>query len=137
VLLDIDFFKAFNDNYGHLKGDECLIKIGQLIRGFGKRPGDLVARYGGEEFAVILADTDSNAAAAIAEKIRVAVCDLGIRHGYSDVDSKVTVSIGLATNYPQRKASETDIIKAADEALYESKQAGRNRVTISKRTARA
>ena len=137
VIFDIDFFKAYNDNYGHLQGDECLKKVGALIRGFGNRPGDLVARYGGEEFAVVLADTGSEPATAIAEKIRVGVEDLGIGHAYSDVDVNLTVSVGLSTMYPQREASETELIRTADEALYQSKRNGRNTVSVRNEENRA
>ena len=130
VIFDIDYFKAFNDNYGHLEGDECLKSVGMHLSDFGKRPGDLVARYGGEEFAVILADTDIEPATAIAEKIRVAIHDLNIRHEYSDVADVVTASVGIAALCPEKGSSEKILILAADKALYESKRSGRNRVSV-------
>ena len=133
ILFDVDSFKALNDHRGHLAGDECLRKIGECVRSFGKRPGDLAARYGGEEFAVVLADADAGPAAEIAERLRVAIRDLQIPHGHSDVDRWVTVSVGVATLNPQMEASEKDLIRLADTAMYESKQSGRNRVTVSVR----
>lgn len=129
IIFDIDYFKKYNDNYGHLAGDECLKKVGRCIGNFGTRPGDLVARYGGEEFAIILADADSGPAAAIAEQVRIAINDLGISHEFSEIDTCVTVSIGVATFVPKKGETEKDLIHAADELLYKSKKAGRNRVS--------
>jgi diguanylate cyclase (GGDEF)-like protein len=131
VMLDIDHFKAFNDNYGHLAGDDCLRRVAKALRSFGNRPGDLVARYGGEEFAVVLADTPIEPARGIAEAVRVAVSKLGIRHQHSPVSAHVTVSVGVATMSPTGDLPESALIQAADTALYESKSKGRNRVSVA------
>ena len=131
VMVDVDFFKAFNDHYGHQAGDECLKKVGECLQNFGNRPGDLVARYGGEEFAVILADAELEHAARIAENIRRSINDLEIPHEYSEVHKNVTASAGVSTSYPRNGASEKQLIQAADEALYKSKKTGRNRVTAA------
>ncbi|MBV5336606.1 MAG: GGDEF domain-containing protein, partial [Deltaproteobacteria bacterium] len=97
ILLDVDFFKKFNDRYGHLQGDDCLRKIAQVMANAMQRPNDLAARYGGEEFAFILPDTDQEGAINIAERIRLAVIDLAIPHETSLVSNIVTVSMGVLT----------------------------------------
>ena len=131
VLLDIDHFKRFNDGYGHLEGDDCLRRVGAALEPLARRPGDLAARYGGEEFAIVLGDTDLDAAAAIAESARRAVEDLAIRHAESAA-GRVTVSVGAAAFRPAPgpDASPDDLKTAADACLYRAKEEGRNRVCI-------
>ncbi len=131
VLLDVDFFKLFNDRYGHLAGDECLCRIARAIEGAACRPGDLAARYGGEEIAVLLPATDETGARIIAEQMRAAVAALAVAHGDSP-HGVATVSAGVAALDPPRaKDVPADLIKAADQALYEAKLAGRNIVRAS------
>lgn len=127
LLLDADFFKSYNDTYGHLGGDEVLRSIASCVQLNVRRPADLGARYGGEEFAVILSETDAAGAWSIAERIRSAVAALEIPHTGS-LAERVTVSIGVATAYPQVGQPATALVQEADEALYEAKRNGRNRV---------
>jgi diguanylate cyclase (GGDEF)-like protein/PAS domain S-box-containing protein len=133
IMLDIDHFKTFNDTYGHLAGDNCLKEIGGALKGNVRRVHDIVARYGGEEFAVIMPETESRGAAALAEQIRKSIEELGIPHSASDAASVVTVSLGVITAYPAVLTKPEEIIAMADEALYAAKGKGRNRVEISTR----
>ncbi|HSV98331.1 MAG TPA: diguanylate cyclase [Spirochaetota bacterium] len=128
IMIDIDFFKLFNDNYGHRAGDEVLQKVAMALPEALKRPGDFVARYGGEEFVVVLPDTDIEGALVIAEAMRREIEELGIPHGYSAVSDRLTVSLGVAGMPAERDSSPRLLIEAADAALYRAKQAGRNRV---------
>ncbi|OGU16379.1 MAG: hypothetical protein A2076_03080 [Geobacteraceae bacterium GWC2_53_11] len=130
ILLDIDHFKAFNDTYGHVAGDDCLRKIAQAITGCAIRAADLPARYGGEEFACILPETDLSGAASIAEKIRLAIIALAIPHESSPTFDYVTASIGVVTISCAAAQSESDIIVLADTMLYKAKSNGRNRMEI-------
>ncbi|PHM09125.1 response regulator [Nostoc sp. 'Peltigera malacea cyanobiont' DB3992] len=127
ILCDVDFFKLYNDTYGHRVGDRCLQKIAQAIKGMIKRPGDLVARYGGEEFAVILPNTDTKGAIHVANQICHAVRVLAIPHQNSQVSSHVTISVGFTTEIPQPDSDLEEMIAAADRALYQAKAAGRDR----------
>jgi len=131
IMIDIDLFKAYNDAYGHQKGDECLKQVAQSIRSELKRPGDLAARYGGEEFVVILPDTDMEGAVAVAEKIQNSVEGLRIPHQASDVSDHVTVSQGVATAIADPTDTPEALVKAADQALYQAKKAGRNQVATA------
>ncbi len=130
LMVDIDYFKIFNDTYGHLAGDDCLRTIGLILKNIANRSTDLPARYGGEEFAVILPETDQEGAFAIAESIHAQVAQREIPHKTSDISQYLTVSIGLAT---LREAvsinSPIELIKMADEQLYKAKNAGRNQTT--------
>ncbi|MGC5324329.1 diguanylate cyclase [Brevibacillus sp. SYSU BS000544] len=128
IMLDIDYFKLFNDQYGHLGGDECLKRIAQSIEGALDRPNDLAARYGGEEFAVILPDTDMGSAFSIAEKIRTNIELLQISHAGSKVSDIVTISLGISTVKPEPGIESKLVIEQADFALYRAKKAGCNRV---------
>lgn len=130
IMADIDFFKKYNDNYGHLQGDECLIKVAKSISSSVKRPLDFVARYGGEEFAVILPETDGKGAKIIAGIIRENIERLKIVHEHSDITSYITLSLGVATMLPEMKYSINEFIENADKALYSSKLNGRNKVSI-------
>ena len=130
IMVDLDFFKAYNDNYGHLAGDECLKQVARQMKSNIKRPADLVARYGGEEFAIILPNTDVEGAEVIAEACRKSVEDLAIVHGASAVSSFVTVSLGVAGSREAQCRAARDLFAGADSALYKAKQLGRNRVAV-------
>ncbi len=133
ILCDIDWFKRYNDHYGHLAGDECLRQVALCLAANVRRPGDLVARYGGEEFAVILPDTDEAGGQQVAENLRIAVLALKIPHA-PEVDSDcdaVTLSLGVTALVPTRNdALPARLIARADAALYLAKRAGRNRVAL-------
>lgn len=127
ILCDIDYFKSYNDTYGHLAGDFCLQQVAKAIRRAVKRPADLVARYGGEEFAVVLPNTHTEGALQVAEAIRDGVQSLKIARLHSSVSEYVTLSSGVASLVPQHKLDPSALIALADKALYEAKDKGRNR----------
>ncbi len=127
LMCDVDYFKLYNDTYGHLAGDECLRKIATTIRQNTERPSDLVARYGGEEFAVVLPETTIGGALMVAEKIRNAIHELNIPHA-SAPSEQVTISIGIASAAPGFDNPPDDLVNAADQALYRAKDEGRDRV---------
>jgi two-component system chemotaxis family response regulator WspR len=129
IMLDIDFFKLYNDTYGHQGGDECLKQVARALEGAARRETDLVARYGGEEFAVVLPETGSTGAFDVAESLRAAVEKENIPHESSKVSDHVTISVGVATWIPEKGSSPEQLLAAADQALYKSKENGRNRVT--------
>lgn len=132
IMIDVDYFKLYNDSYGHFKGDECLKNIARAVRSSLNRPSDLAARYGGEEFGVILPNTDASGALAIAEQIRVSVRQLEIEHR-KNANGLVTISLGVSTwNRTNMVSLPSDLIESADNALYESKNTGRDRVTAFK-----
>jgi diguanylate cyclase (GGDEF)-like protein/PAS domain S-box-containing protein len=128
ILIDVDHFKQYNDRYGHVMGDECLVKVAQALGGVSGRSSDLLARYGGEEFVLVLPDTDREAALKIAERCRAAVEALGVPHDKSDAGEVVTASVGLSTVVPSVNSEPASIFEAADKMLYLAKQKGRNRV---------
>jgi diguanylate cyclase (GGDEF)-like protein len=128
LLLDVDHFKAFNDTYGHVAGDECLKRIAKLVENRLNRSSDLAARYGGEEFAGILPDTDSTGAIQLAELIRSEVESLQIPHKTSSTTDHVTVSLGVVTLTSPGCRTSTDMVASADKCLYRAKSDGRNRV---------
>jgi diguanylate cyclase (GGDEF)-like protein/PAS domain S-box-containing protein len=128
IIVDVDYFKNYNDLYGHLAGDSCLQKIAHTIRDSLRRAGNFAARYGGEEFAVILPDTDAEGAYLFAESLREKVEHLNIDHTDSRVGKNVTVSLGVSTTVPEKDSTYDKLISLADKALYKSKQGGRNRV---------
>ncbi|MGK7877628.1 MAG: diguanylate cyclase [Xenococcaceae cyanobacterium] len=126
ILCDVDFFKRYNDTYGHQAGDDCLRAVAQAISRVVKRPADLVARYGGEEFAVILPNTNAEGAVKVAEMIWLEVQCLQIAHCQSDVSEYVTLSLGVSSKVPTQEVSSKVLIAAADKALYEAKEQGRD-----------
>jgi diguanylate cyclase (GGDEF)-like protein len=130
LMIDVDHFKRFNDQYGHLAGDECLRTISAIIRANIKRPGDLAARYGGEEFAVVLPGTDYVGAFLVAENIRRAVQQTAMEHSES-TEGAITVSIGVSGCSPKSQESPDDLIGASDKALYVAKASGRNMSVIA------
>ncbi|MCC5606022.1 PleD family two-component system response regulator [Nostoc sp. CHAB 5834] len=127
ILCDVDFFKLYNDTYGHRIGDRCLQEIAKALKDIIKRPGDLVARYGGEEFAVILPNTDTEGATHVANNICHAVRTLAIPHKNSQVSPHVTISAGFTTEIPEPDSDLEEMISAADRALYQAKAGGRDR----------
>jgi diguanylate cyclase (GGDEF)-like protein len=128
ILLDVDFFKHYNDSLGHQQGDQCLAAIAAAIGECVNRAGDLAARYGGEEFMVVLPSAEISAAQALAEKIRVACESRALPHPASSVASVVTVSMGVAAIVPSSADELGLLVERADAALYRAKEAGRNRV---------
>lgn len=126
VLCDVDYFKRFNDHYGHQAGDDCLIRVARALQEATRRSTDLVARYGGEEFAVLLPDTDLVMAIEVVDRLREAINRLKIPHEQSDANPWVTVSLGVACQFPSLGNTPQELIAAADAALYEAKQQGRN-----------
>ena len=134
ILLDVDFFKHYNDTYGHQKGDQCLIAVAAALQQQARRPSDLIARYGGEEFAVVLPNTHAEGAVMLAEKARLAVQELRMEHSASTVSPFVSISLGVVTMIPQIEhgASGMDsFLEKADQALYLAKHQGRNRAVCA------
>ncbi len=130
IMVDIDFFKNFNDLYGHPAGDECLKKIAAVLHDAASRPGDLAGRYGGEEFVAVLPNTSQVGAEKLAEQIRSGIEELEIPHARSAVSPWVTVSVGLVTRIPTNGDHCASLVEGADRALYKAKQQGRNRIVI-------
>ncbi len=126
ILFDVDEFKRYNDCYGHQEGDDCLRQLAQVAKRIVQRPADLVARYGGEEFGVILPNTDIEGGRAIAEKIRLSIQALNIRHACSPVAPVVTVSLGVTSQIPTSNQTIDALMTQADQALYHAKRRGRN-----------
>lgn len=128
IMIDVDYFKNYNDVYGHLAGDSCLQKIAHTIRDSLRRAGNFVARYGGEEFTVILPDTNAEGAYLFAESLREKIENQNIEHKDSRAGKNVTVSLGVSTAVPEKDSTQDELISQADRALYKAKQGGRNRV---------
>jgi two-component system chemotaxis family response regulator WspR len=131
LMVDVDHFKLYNDTCGHVAGDEVLRRVARALRDSCRRPADLSARYGGEEFAVVLPDVGAAELPPFGEALRRAVSDLDVSHPASATARQVTVSIGGATAIPDPWTKTTDLVSAADRALYEAKRDGRNRVVSS------
>jgi len=129
-MIDIDFFKLYNDSYGHQSGDECLKKVANVLSDTLRRSADLVARYGGEEFVALLPDIDEASALKVSESMRSRVAGLGIVHKASECSDVVTISGGLAVMIPQKNTPPELLIEAADRALYRAKHKGRNRICV-------
>ncbi|WP_420589056.1 diguanylate cyclase domain-containing protein [Bacterioplanoides sp.] len=127
LLIDIDYFKQYNDAYGHLAGDSCLKDVARCLQKLARRPGDLCARYGGEEFILVLGNSDYEHAEIMAERVLRAITELNLRHNKSDVADHVTVSVGLATCLPETTDEKEQLLSCADQMLYGAKAAGRNR----------
>lgn len=127
IMLDVDFFKRFNDHYGHQAGDDCLRQIANTLKSSLRRPADLVARYGGEEFACILPETEFNDAMAIAHELEQRVRQQAIAHADSAAAPVVTISLGVAGRHASTSADADALLAAADAQLYKAKNAGRGR----------
>jgi diguanylate cyclase (GGDEF)-like protein len=130
ILMDIDHFKAFNDAAGHPAGDDCLRRIAQALEASAHRSGDLVARYGGEEFVCVLPDTDRAGALAVAKRIQESISALALPHPRSVLSPIVTLSLGVATKAAGPGEDADGLTQAADRALYQAKETGRNRAVV-------
>lgn len=127
LMIDVDYFKRYNDSYGHQAGDACLQAVAAAVQGAMLRASDLVARYGGEELAVILPDTDAAGTAAVAARVVAAVAALGLAHKASGVATHVSVSVGAVSGIPAQRDASAPLVAQADAALYRAKEQGRNR----------
>lgn len=130
IMLDIDFFKQYNDHYGHIGGDECLKRVAAILRDASQRPRDFFARYGGEEFVLILPDTDDKAALQIAQRCRKLIIDAAIPHSGSQVADSVTISLGVHTITPTPMDQRMSFVEQTDRRLYKAKQLGRNCIAV-------
>lgn len=130
IMIDVDYFKKYNDYYGHLEGDDCLRQIARALKTAIERGTDLVTRYGGEEFAVILPDTDCQGALVLSERIARSVLALNLPHADSDISEGVTLSMGIASAADQVLADESELVELADQAMYRAKKNGRNRCEV-------
>jgi len=130
IMFDIDFFKQYNDRYGHIQGDDCLKRVAQALKSGAARPRDFLARYGGEEFALVLPETDERGAENVALRCRDALAAEGIAHETSLVAKVVTVSIGVGTIVPPLDSQLVPFIEEVDKRLYRAKLAGRNRLVV-------
>jgi diguanylate cyclase (GGDEF)-like protein/PAS domain S-box-containing protein len=128
ALLDLDNFKLLNDTYGHQKGDECLVRVGELLKAFANRPSDICSRYGGEEFAVVWGGSTLEHAVKLADKLLKEIARLEIPNKYSSTEKYMTASIGLAEKIPEKGSKMQELIAKADKMLYKAKQSGGNRV---------
>ncbi|ROV58318.1 diguanylate cyclase [Vibrio ponticus] len=130
ILLDVDFFKLYNDNYGHIQGDQCLIQIASTLDKLFSRNGEVVGRYGGEEFVILLGHSDVYQAELHAERVKEALGELAILHEHSQVANCVTVSQGVVSIQPNGRETPDQLYHMADKALYQAKRQGRNRYVI-------
>lgn len=128
LIIDIDFFKQYNDCYGHIQGDDCLKQVAQTLSGAATRARDFFARFGGEEFVMVLPETDAAASTRIAERCQQIIFKLQIPHQQSEVSQLLTISIGTGTMVPTHNDVLIDFIDSVDRALYQAKQAGRNQI---------
>lgn len=132
IMCDVDYFKLYNDTYGHMAGDECLIKVAQALRSATRKTLDLVARYGGEEFVVVLPNTDNSGAECVAKNIITQVNNMQIPHLSSKMSNHITISLGVATAIPSQGSSPKMLLQLADQLLYQSKQRGRNTYSLER-----
>ncbi|WP_461209451.1 GGDEF domain-containing protein [Desulfocurvus sp. DL9XJH121] len=130
IMCDVDYFKNYNDTYGHIAGDDCLRRVARAVASTARRPADLAARYGGEEFVVLLPGTNLDGAAILANDIQAAVAALDIPHSASMAGARVTLSIGVSSTVPVNFGNPEQLVSDADKALYEAKNEGRNRVVL-------
>jgi len=128
LMVDVDFFKGINDMHGHAYGDQCLATIARTLGQQALRAYDLIARYGGEEFVLLLPDTDTEGALVVAERMRAAIAELDIPNRSSPFNERLTLSVGVATAVPKAELAPSRLVETADQALYEAKHLGRNRV---------
>ena len=131
ILLDIDYFKQYNDLYGHVRGDDCLKSVGQALSGAAVRPRDLLARYGGEEFVLLLPETDAQAAAQVAERCRQLIRGQNIQHAHSQVAPLLTISLGVSTLIPGPFDQPQAFLERVDRLLYKAKHQGRNQAVLA------
>lgn len=131
ILIDIDYFKQYNDHYGHIQGDDCLRHVGQVLASAATRARDLLARFGGEEFALVLPETDAAAALKVAERCRSLIFKEQIPHATSPISPILTVSLGVNTIIPGHQDQPLAFVEAVDRRLYQAKQSGRNRVAAA------
>lgn len=127
LFIDVDYFKPYNDHYGHLKGDGCLKKVAQALHDATRRNSDMAFRYGGEEFAIILPETGHEGMCYMGQVMVQTVHDLQLAHAYSSADNVVTISVGGATMVPQKGSKPAIVIEQADKGVYKAKESGRNR----------
>jgi diguanylate cyclase (GGDEF)-like protein/PAS domain S-box-containing protein len=130
IMLDIDHFKEYNDHYGHIQGDDCLIRVAKVLTTAATRSRDFIARFGGEEFVLVLPETDADAAAKIAERCRQLIFKAQIPHANSPVSEVVTISVGVGTILPSHQDEPMAFVEATDKKLYLAKQQGRNRIAF-------
>lgn len=130
ILMDVDHFKAFNDNYGHTEGDQCLINIAQFLDVMFIRSGEYVGRYGGEEFVILLSRSDIAEAEENAARVKDGIVDLNIPHGFSQTSDRVTLSLGVCSTIPTGTESINELYESADKLLYQAKRSGRNRYVL-------
>lgn len=130
LMIDVDYFKRFNDSHGHLEGDACLISVAHALRSALQRPGDSIARFGGEEFVVVLPETDLHGARKVAIRLLRHVDELGLAHESSDVATHVTVSVGGISMTPRRSVSALEVLQMADDVLYQVKARGRHAADV-------
>jgi diguanylate cyclase (GGDEF)-like protein len=131
LLIDIDYFKPYNDHYGHDGGDACLEQVASVLQNSSRRASDLVSRIGGEEFVVLLPETGADGATTVADMLKRAVSAAAIPHAQSPLGGHVTVSAGVATLVPDHDGTPAELLKAADLALYDAKRGGRNRIVMA------
>ncbi len=131
IMADLDFFKVFNDSYGHEAGDDCLKRVAAALSQAVNRAGDIVGRYGGEEFLIILPETPLSGAAGMAETLRAAIESIGIVHAFSAINDRITISLGVASQVPTREGKPLSLVHSAERALYRAKHDGRNRVRVA------
>jgi diguanylate cyclase (GGDEF)-like protein len=128
IMLDIDYFKEYNDHYGHIAGDDCLKHVGQVMKAAAVRPRDFIARYGGEEFVLVLPETNMESAKNIAERCRNLVFEEQIPHKNSHVNNVLTISLGVGTIIPTQDDEPIEFIETVDKRLYQAKEKGRNSI---------